>query len=56
MQEQSDNKRSNINITYKGETENLKQWSKKLGVNYNSLYARIFKYKWDIQKTFTVNN
>lgn len=42
-QEQSNNRRSNINITYNGKTKTIKQWAEELGINYNTLRMRHFR-------------
>lgn len=47
--EQANNKRTNVLVTYKGETLNLKQWSKKLGINYSCLQTRHYKGYTDIE-------
>jgi len=51
--EQCNNKRNNKLLTYNGETHNLKQWSEKLGINYNTLKSRLFLYRWSIEKTLS---
>jgi len=38
---------------YKGERHNLAVWSKKLKLNYNTLYSRIFKMKWAPDRAFS---
>lgn len=38
---QANNRRSNININYKGKTHNLRWWAKFAKINYNTLYHRI---------------
>lgn len=40
---QANNQRSNVNITYNGETHNLKQWSEILCINYSTLKSKIHK-------------
>lgn len=50
---QANNKRTCRLITYKGQTKNLTQWSKKLGISYDALRGRICKYDWPIEKAFT---
>lgn len=42
-QEQSNNRRSNINITYNEKTQTMKQWAEELGINYNTLHMRHFR-------------
>ena len=39
-------------ITYKGKTQNLKQWCEELGLNYKNMYKRIFQEKWSIERAF----
>ena len=50
--EQNNNKRTNVNITYKGKTQNLTQWAEELGINRNTLKSRINRSCWSIQKSF----
>lgn len=40
-EEQCNNRRSNINITYKGETQTLAQWCRELNLEYQTVKARI---------------
>ena len=42
-QEQSNNRRSNINITYNGKIKTMEQWSEELGINYNTIRMRHFR-------------
>lgn len=51
--EQNKNKRSNINITYNGTTQCLKLWAKEFNIPYLSLYQRINKLNWDIERALT---
>jgi len=37
---QAANRINNVNVTYQGETLNLKQWSRKLGIGYTTIYQR----------------
>ena len=39
-QEQANNRSTNINITYQGRTQTLKQWATELGIKYGTLYYR----------------
>ena len=52
LTEQSRNKRTTILSTFNGETRTLKEWSEILGINYQTLYRRIFIYGWDTDKAF----
>lgn len=38
--EQANNRRSNIRVTYNGETKTLKQWAEESGVKYGTVYYR----------------
>ena len=50
--EQANNRSDNLNITYNGETKNLKQWAKQLGISYQTLQFRICDAGWEIEKAF----
>ena len=39
--DQANNKRTNINLTFDGQTMTMKQWAEKLGINYRTLTSRI---------------
>lgn len=52
MKEQNNNKRNNIKIEYKGEMLTLAQWSERLGIERNTLKARLYKLGWTIEKAF----
>lgn len=40
-------------ITYAGETLNMKCWSRRLGIKYDTLYKRLTKYGWSVERAFT---
>lgn len=42
-QEQSNNRRSNVYVTLTGETHNLMQWSKILGISNKTVHTRIVR-------------
>ena len=50
--EQANNMRSNRLLTYNGETHNMKQWAKIMGINYRALQQRLFR-GWSIEKALT---
>lgn len=54
-QEQSRNTRQNINITFNGKTQCLKDWSIELNINYNTLYNRLHICGWSIEEAFTTS-
>lgn len=52
---QQNNRRSNINIAYNGETHTLKEWSRIIGISYSTLYQR-YKYGWNIKRMLNIND
>lgn len=50
VKEQARNRRSNINVEYKGEVKTLKQWSEEYGVEYSTLHSRYKYLGWDFEK------
>lgn len=48
--EQNNNRRSNHQITFNGETMNVSQWAKKLGIKRATLNSRIVLMNWPIEK------
>ena len=40
-------------IEYNGESKNLNQWAKELGLSGQTLFARIYISNWPIEKAFT---
>ena len=51
--QQLNNRTFNHNITYKGETHTISEWSEKIGINRYTLYCRINTLHWPIEKAFT---
>lgn len=45
--EQSNNKRSNLEVTYNGKTQTLSEWCEELSLNYSKIYTRIVR-GWDV--------
>lgn len=52
--EQNNNRRNVLYVTYNGETKLLKDWAIKLNINYITLYWRLYKLNWSIEKTFNI--
>lgn len=48
--EQANNRRSSVLIHAMGKTQTLTQWSVELDINVGTLWARINKWKWPIEK------
>ena len=53
MKTQSNNRRTNRNITYNGETKTIAQWAECVGIKASVLYDRISRRKWDIEHALT---
>lgn len=53
MREQTRNKRNNIYITFNNKSQLLIEWSKELNIPYKTLWFRIYKLKWSIEKALT---
>lgn len=51
--QQARNTKTNHLITYNNKTYCIAEWAEILGFSYNTLYNRINKYKWTIEKAFT---
>lgn len=52
MKVQSNNRRTNIRITFNGETRTLTQWAETLNIPMHTLYGRL-KNGWDVEKMLT---
>jgi hypothetical protein len=42
-----------VKITFRGETMNIKQWSEKLGIPYWTLFSRLRKNGWSVERALT---
>lgn len=51
--QQARNRSTNHDITYRGETKTLKEWAKELGMNRITLFTRLERLGWDVEKAFT---
>ena len=54
MKEQQNNRSNNHLITFKGKTQNIKQWSEELGIKYSIIHGRL-RYGWSIERALTSN-
>lgn len=54
MKVQANNTTRNHFVTYKGRTQTLKQWCDELGLNYKKTNLRIVRYKWSVEKAFSI--
>jgi hypothetical protein len=50
---QSRNRRNNRRITFNGETKTIAEWAEITGINYSTLYGRLFAYQWSPERAFT---
>lgn len=50
QKEQQNNRTNNRTITYKGKTQTIAQWAEETGIKYTTLWQRIYRYNWSIEK------
>ena len=50
---QNRNRRSNIVVSYNGQTKVLMDWATEVGIKYTTLRARIFVHGWPVERAFT---
>ena len=50
---QNNNTRRNHYVTYGGETLTIREWSRKQGINPNTLHSRLVKYGWSVERALT---
>ena len=50
MKVQHNNTRRNLFVTYKGETKTIANWCEILNLKYNTVYTRIVRYHWTIER------
>lgn len=50
---QANNTRKNCNITYNNKTHTLIEWAELKGIKVSTLWMRLNKYNWSIEKTLT---
>jgi hypothetical protein len=53
MKEQANNQRNTLRIEYLGVTKTLHEWADSLGIRSATLYYRIYKLGWSIERAFT---
>lgn len=52
MKEQANNKRVTVRIEFNGEEKTLLEWSDLLGINYHTLWSRLFDSNMPVEKAF----
>jgi len=53
---QNNNRTSNILYSYKGETHNINEWCEILGLNYSTVYTRLFREKIPFEEAIKKEN
>lgn len=53
VREQNNNQARTLWLTYNGETMQLSYWAERFGLNRHTLYDRIYRYGWPIEKALT---
>lgn len=51
--EQANNRRSNRLLTFNGKAQNMKQWATEIGIPYVTLYQRLSKQGWSVERALT---
>lgn len=51
--EQCNNKRNNVLLTFEGKTQTIAQWSRDKGLRQSTIWLRLYKYNWTLEKTLT---
>lgn len=52
--EQANNRQNTIYITFNNETKTLSEWATFLNIKYHTLFARIYRLGWSVEKAFTI--
>lgn len=47
------NRRSNRLIVFRGKTQCLADWAEELNIKYTTLWSRLYKHGWSVEKTMT---
>lgn len=50
---QANNRRSNVEIEYKGETHSLTEWCERIGFDYKRVHNRMYKLGWSFEKAIS---
>lgn len=52
IQDQQNNRRNNVNLTFRGETLNVKQWSRRIGICHQTIQCRLNR-GWTIDRVLS---
>ncbi len=50
---QSNNRRSNVNLTFNGSTQTIAQWAEQLDIKFNTLQSRLKYLNWSVERALT---
>lgn len=53
QKEQANNTRANVLVTMRGRSQTVSEWADETGIKYQTLWARLFVYKWSPEKALT---
>ena len=53
VREQNNNQKRTLWLTYNGETMQLSYWADRFGLNRHTLYDRLYRYGWSVEKALT---
>ena len=53
---QSNNRRTCKQVTFKGQTLTVAQWARKLDMPHATIWGRLFKQGWSVERTLTTPN
>lgn len=53
-EEQMNNRRNNLLLTYDGRKQTIAQWAREVGINYHVLYNRVMTYGWTDEEALTI--
>jgi len=51
--EQANNHRSNVNLSHGGQTLTLTQWAERIGMRPQTLWARIYRNGWSVERALS---
>lgn len=54
--EQARNKRTTIRVTFQGVTKPLAEWCELLGLNYRTVYYRIHRHGWSVDRALSTTD
>lgn len=52
---QNRNRQTNVIVEYKGERKTVSEWAEVIGLDFSTLYQRLFTYHWDIERSLTTS-